>query len=195
MLFQDRAHRGLMAVGSATTAGPQPQARSTAEDGRARVSCFARNARSAGEESRSPAVAGSRLASNRERIAALDPPAAGRRGAAVPSCQGGPCFRRLPPLRRRHPPPKPCSQRGKARSTSRDRMGGSRRAVHRLSTDAAPKQTRKSIVVIAAGSISSRRRLEASSSSEAISASGALNRPGLPRWANRPLPRASLRRS
>jgi hypothetical protein len=40
MLSQDRAHRGLMAVDSATTAGPQPQARSTAEDGRARVSCF-----------------------------------------------------------------------------------------------------------------------------------------------------------
>jgi len=40
MLSQDRAHRGLMAVDSATTAGPQPQARSAAEDGRAQVSCF-----------------------------------------------------------------------------------------------------------------------------------------------------------
>jgi hypothetical protein len=40
MLFQDRAYRGLMAVDGATTAGPQPQARSAAEDGRARVSCF-----------------------------------------------------------------------------------------------------------------------------------------------------------
>ena len=73
--LRDRAHRGLMAVDSATTAGSQPQARSTAEDGRARVSCRARNARSAGEESRRPAVAGSRPASGRERIASLDPPA------------------------------------------------------------------------------------------------------------------------
>jgi hypothetical protein len=68
-----------MAIDSAAAAGPQPQARSTAEDGRARVSCGARNARSAGEESRRQAVAGSRPASDRERIAALDPPAAGRK--------------------------------------------------------------------------------------------------------------------
>ena len=34
-----------MAVNSTTTAGPQPQARSRVEDGRARLSCFARNVR------------------------------------------------------------------------------------------------------------------------------------------------------
>ena len=98
-----------MAVDSATTAGPQPQARSTAEDGRARLSCFARNARirgprglgarggRAGEESRRPAVAGSRPASGSECIAAPDPPAQGRRDAAVPSRQGEPRLKRPSP--------------------------------------------------------------------------------------------------
>ena len=87
--LRDRAHRGLMAVDSATTAGSQPQARSTAEDGRARVSCRARNARSAGEESRRPAVAGSRPASGRERIASLDPPAHAAEERRSPAVKDG----------------------------------------------------------------------------------------------------------
>ena len=96
-----------MAVDSATTAGPQPQARSAAEDGRGRVSWRARNAPirgparqvarggRSGEESRRPAVAGSRPASSRERLAALDPPAPGRRDSwsqAVKESRGSGAF-------------------------------------------------------------------------------------------------------
>ena len=77
----------------------------------------------AGEESRRPAIAGSRPATRAkqgERIAALDPPAPGRRGAAVPSRQGEPWFRRLPPPRRRPPLTPPA--RGAARKLEmRDR--------------------------------------------------------------------------
>ena len=77
-----------MAVDSATAAGPQPQARSKAEDGRTRVSCLARNARTARRGRKSQTghcgiEAGDPERKPGERIAALDPPAAGRKGALV----------------------------------------------------------------------------------------------------------------
>ena len=143
-----------MAVDSATTAGPQPQARSTAEDGRARLSCFARNARirgprglgarggRAGEESRRPAVAGLRPASGSECIAAPDPPAQGRRDAAVPSRQGEPRLKRpSPAMTGSTAPPTQAAHGKKARSPVHDRMGKARYAGASAQSSAASMRT------------------------------------------------------
>jgi len=70
--------------GRPAAAGPQHRGGRLGESFLSREECAIRGRR-AGEESRRPAVAGSRPVSRRERIAALDPPAAaGRRGAMLP---------------------------------------------------------------------------------------------------------------
>ena len=182
MLSQDRAHRGLMAVDSATAAGPQPRPQHRGgrpgESFLLREECanpgsprdLARGVVGQGKKSQ-PGRCGIE-AGPRERIAALDPPAPGRRdrrSQAVKESPGSGVFPAMttpaaakPHLHGKSPFPQ-----------SRDRTKGSGCKANDEGQMLGKATSRHG----GGGKARHTAGREPSSSTEAISASGALNRP------------------